>query len=179
MKIYQNSNFLDLLHSETFWVAVAFLIFVILTFKKIKKALIESLDKRIDEIKKRIDEAKKIKEESESNLKEAKESLKKIINDKKTIINNANQEAVALKKKLLVEEKIYNQRLEKKILERIQQSKNQAIKDIKKLSIETSLKSVEELLKNQKKDSQDNNLLVKSIVNLLKKNKKEKNYKEL
>ena len=83
MELYHNDSFIELLHSETFWVAVAFFIFVILSFKKIKKILIESLDKRIKEIKIRINEAKKIKEEAEINLKEAKKNLKKIIDDKK------------------------------------------------------------------------------------------------
>ena len=54
MELYHNDNFLELLYSETFWVAIAFFIFVVLSFKKAKKVLIESLDKRIEEIKKRI-----------------------------------------------------------------------------------------------------------------------------
>ena len=48
MELYHNDNFLELLHSEAFWVAVAFFIFVLLSFKKAKKVLIESLDKIIE-----------------------------------------------------------------------------------------------------------------------------------
>ena len=121
MELYHNDSFIEVLHDETFWVAVAFFIFVILSFKKIKKILIESLDKRIKEIKIRINEAKKIKEEAEINLKEAKKNLKKIIDDKKRIIEDTNEEAKIIKDKLLNEEKIYNQRLEKKIIDRIEQ----------------------------------------------------------
>ena len=61
MELYHNDNFLELLYSETFWVAIAFFIFVILSFKKAKKVLIESLDKRINEIKKTVNEAKELK----------------------------------------------------------------------------------------------------------------------
>ena len=53
--------------------------------------------------------------------------------DKKRIINEANEEAKNLKDKLLNEEKIYSKRFKKKILDRIEQSKNQTINDIKKL----------------------------------------------
>ena len=172
-------NFLELLHSETFWVAVAFLIFVILSFKKGKKALIESLDKRIEEIRKRIEEARKIKEEAENNLKEAKENLRKIIDDKKKIIKDANEEAVNLKKKLLDEEKIYNERYKKKILDRIEQSKNEAIVDIKKIALEVSIKSILELFKKEKVVNQSDSI-AKSITKLFNEKKnKEKSYKEL
>ena len=85
MAIY-NLNYSNILHSETFWVAVAFIIFVILAYKKTKNILIETLDKRIEEIKKKISETKKIKIEAETNLKEAKVNLEKIINNKKKLL---------------------------------------------------------------------------------------------
>ena len=179
MELYHNDSFIELLHSETFWVAVAFFIFVILSFKKIKKILIESLDKRIKEIKIRINEAKKIKEEAEINLKEEKKNLKKIIDDKKRIIEDTNEEAKILKDKLLNEEKIYNQRFEKKIIDRIEQSKNQAIIDIKKIALEISIKSILELFKKEK-DVNEIDSIAKSVTNLFdNKEKEEKNYKEL
>ena len=172
-------NFLNLLHSETFWVAIAFFIFVILTYKKGKKALIESLDKRIDEIKRRIEEAKKIKEESESNLKDAKESLKKMINDKKKIIKEAKDEAIIMRNKLLNEEKNYNERFIKKNSDRIEQSKNDAISDIKKIALEISVKSILEFYKKEKNLS-ENDSIAKSVTSLFnEKNRKEKSYKEL
>ena len=99
MKVPDNSIISSLLHSESFWVAVAFAIFIALSYKKSKEIIIKSLDKRIEEIKKRIDEAKKLKEEAEINLIEAKKNLKKLINDKEKIIKNSNEEAELIKKK--------------------------------------------------------------------------------
>ena len=179
MELYHNDNFVELLHSEAFWVAIAFFIFVVLSFKKTKKILIESLDKRIEEIKKRINEAKELKTEAENNLNEAKRNLKKMVDDKKRIINEANEEAKNLENKLLNEEKIYSERFKKKILDRIEQSKNQTIHDIKKLALDISIKSIKELL-NAKKEIENDGLISKSITNLFNKSKKEqKNYKEL
>ena len=179
MELYHNDNFLELLHSETFWVAIAFFIFVILSFKKAKKILIESLDKRIEEIKKRINEAKELKIDAENNLNEAKKNLKKMIDDKKRMINEANKEAKNLESRLLNEEKIYSERLKKKIAERIVQSRKQTLNDIKKLALDISIKSIKELL-NAKKEIENDGLISKSITNLFNKSKKEqKNYKEL
>ena len=179
MELYHNDNFLELLHSETFWVAIAFFIFVALSFKKAKKVLIESLDKRIEEIKKRINEAKKLKTEAENNLNEAKKNLKKMIDDKKKIINEANEEAKNLENRLLNEEKIYSERFKKRIDDRIEQSKKQAIDDIKEIALNISIKSIKDLLNNEKKIT-DGQLISKSITNLFYKSKKEqKDYKNL
>ena len=179
MELYHNDNFLELLYSETFWVAIAFLIFVVLSFKKAKKVLIESLDKRIEGIKKIVNEAKELKKEAENNLNEAKKNLKKMIDDKKKIINEANEEAKNLENRLLNEEKIYSERFKKRIDDRIEQSKKQAIDDIKEIALNISIKSIKDLLNNEKKIT-DDQLISKSITNLFYKSKKEqKNYKNL
>ena len=179
MELFHNENFLELLHSETFWVAIAFFIFVVLSFKKAKKVLIESLDKRIDEIKKTVNEAKELKKEAENNLNEAKKNLKKMIDDKKRIINEANEEAKNLENRLLNEEKIYSERFKKRIDDRIEQSKKQAIDDIKEIALDISIKSIKDLLNNEKEIT-DDQLISKSITNLFYKSRKEqKNYKNL
>ena len=161
---------MEILHSESFWVAIAFLIFVILSFKKIKKILIESLDKQINEIKNRIIDIKKIKQEAENNLNEAKKNLKKITNEKKIIINEANKESKILQSKLLNEEKISNERFKKKITDRIEQSRNQGISDLKKNALMVSVKSLLELLKSKKNKNEDD-LIAKSITKLFNKEK--------
>ena len=179
MELYHNHNFLELLHSETFWVAIAFFIFVVLSYKKAKKVLIESLDKRIEGIKKRINEARELKKEAENNLNKAKKNLKKMIDDKKRIINEANEEAKNLENKLLNEEKIYSERFRKRISDRIEQSKKQAIDDIKEIALDISIKSIKDLLNNEK-EIKNAQLISKSITNLFYKSKKEqKNYKNL
>jgi len=179
MELLDNESLKVLLHSESFWVAVAFFIFVVLSFKKTKKILIESLDKRIEEIKKKIGEASELKIEAENNLNEAKKNFKKMIDDKKRIINEANEEAKNLENKLLNEEKIYSERFKKRIADRIEQSKNQTINDIKEIALDISIKSIKDLLNNEKEIKNDQ-LISKSITNLFYKSKKEKkNYKDL
>ena len=173
MEIY-NLNYSNILHSETFWVAVAFIIFVILAYKKTKNILIETLDKRIEEIKKKINDTKKIKIEAETNLKEAKVNLEKIINNKKKIIDDAGNEADMIKDKILKEGELYSNRSKKKILDRIEQTKYQAVTDIRKLALEVSIKSVLDFLKNEN-NKNDTNDIAKSITSLFSK----KNYKEL
>ena len=67
MELLHNEVFLkELLHSESFWVAIAFFIFVILSFKKGKRIILKALDKRIENISKKINEAKKIKKKQKT-----------------------------------------------------------------------------------------------------------------
>ena len=64
--------------------------------------------------------------------------------------------------------------LKKKILDRIEQTKYQAVTDIRKLALEVSIKSVLDFLKNEN-NKNDTNDIAKSITSLFSK----KNYKEL
>ena len=51
-----------------FWVALAFVVFVIAIFNPVRKLLSSSLDTRIKEIKDSIDQAEDLKNETQANL---------------------------------------------------------------------------------------------------------------
>ena len=162
----ESHNLIGILKSESFWVAVAFFIFVALSFKKFKELLLRTLDNRISEVKKKIEEIKKIKEEAENNLLKSKQNLKNIIKEKKNKINLSEEEALIIKKKLLAEEINYKNRLEKKIKDKIEQSKKQTISDIQKIILKISVKSISQFLKSQK-NINETNLVAKSVQQLI------------
>ena len=62
-----------------------------------------------------------------------------------TIIKEAQKESEIIKQTLFDQEKKNNERLNNQIDDRILQSKNQAIKDIKRIALEVSIKSILEL----------------------------------
>ena len=66
---------LNILDDATIWVAISFILFVILIFKPIKSQISDNLDKKINELKAKIDEARKLKEEAESFHKEQENNL--------------------------------------------------------------------------------------------------------
>ena len=55
-----------------FWVLVAFVIFVVITFNPIRKKLSTDLDKKINDIKESIDQAEKLKNDTQQTLSEIK-----------------------------------------------------------------------------------------------------------
>ena len=51
----------ELIHDPTFWVAVAFVIFVVAVFKPIRGAMLGGLDAKIAEIRQEVEEAEKLR----------------------------------------------------------------------------------------------------------------------
>lgn len=172
---------IDLFHSESFWVSVAFFIFIALSFKKGKRLLLTSLDSRIENIVKNINDAKKIRSDAENNLKEVEKNLNQLKTNKKKIIIEAKNESEILKKEILALEKIAIERLHDRLSDRIRQTTNEAITDIKNTSLNIAIKSVKDFLKNQDDGKEKNNLIAESIINLSKdqKEKNKTNYKNL
>ena len=59
---------MELLNDPTFWVAVAFVIFVVLVFKPGRNAIGGALDEKIAQIRNEVDEAQRLREEAQASL---------------------------------------------------------------------------------------------------------------
>ena len=66
----------SVLDDATIWVAICFILFVILIFKPIKSQISDSLDKKIIDLKIKIDEAQKLKNEAEKLYQDQQDNLK-------------------------------------------------------------------------------------------------------
>ena len=86
---------------QAFWVLIAFVIFVSISFRSAKKLIISALDRRTEEIKKRLQEAENIRNEAKEivgvNIKKLETAKKEVA----TILSEANKEAEMQKKKAL------------------------------------------------------------------------------
>tara|TARA_B100000579_G_C22730542_1_gene803982 strand:- start:145 stop:633 length:489 start_codon:yes stop_codon:yes gene_type:complete len=119
-----------LLSDAKFWTAVAFVIFILVTYRPVKKILLKALDEKITSIKNKINDAKKIREDADSllgEIKVKKENIKKEIDEIKKISEN--------KMKMKLEEmqkKLENQLNRKKNLVeiKIKQIEQEAINEI-------------------------------------------------
>ncbi len=74
---------------ESFVIAVCFIIFIYLAYRPVKKAIIASLDARINEIKKKLAKAERLKEEAKNLLDEVEKELDEFEARKKDIITSA------------------------------------------------------------------------------------------
>ena len=132
----------------TFWVAIAFIIFIAgLVYLKVPQKTNSLLNNMIEDIKNELNEAENLKKEAKNLLNENQEKLENAQKEKHQIIKNAQEEG----EKLIIE--INNKFFQtsenrKKITEqKIVQMKEDAIKNIKDASIKIAMESVTRLIK--------------------------------
>ena len=133
----------------TFWVAVSFFIFFGgLIYLKVPHKINTSLSNQISQIKKELDEAEKLKVEAKNLLSDYENKIDKSKKETKEIINLAKNES---EKTILNRTKKFHNLLEerkKSAEQKIHQMKQNALKDIKKISIVIAMEAVENLVKN-------------------------------
>ena len=148
----------------TFWVAISFFIFFgVLIYLKVPQKINNALNGKIDDIKKELDEAEKLKIEAKNLLSDYEKKIDKSKKETKEIINSAKKES---ENNILYKTKKFHQLMEdkrKSTEQKIFQMKQNAIRDIKNVSIKISMETVESLIK----QSIDKNKLEKLYLNSL------------
>jgi len=133
----------------TFWVAVSFFIFVGgLIYLKVPQKVNNSIAAQINKIKKDLEEAEKLKAEAKNLLSDYENKIDKSKKEAQDIINIAKKDS---EKNILDKTKKFHELLEerkKNAEQKIIQMKENALKDIKNISIKVSVEAVEHLIKN-------------------------------
>ena len=148
----------------TFWVAISFLIFVILlVYFKIPSKVKNIIDENINQIKRQVEESEKLKEEAKRQLAE----YEKRIGDSKSQVNKMIREANnQAEKNIIKSNEDFHKLIEirkKSTEEKIKQLKSQAIKDIKNASVNIAFESIEKLLLNSLDKSKLDKIFSQSI----------------
>ena len=132
----------------TFWVAVSFFIFFgILIYLKIPQKINSSLTDQINEIRNELGEAEKLKIEAKTLLSDYENKIDKSKKETKEIINLAKEDS---EKIILEKMEKFHQIMENKkknAEQKIVQMKENALKDIKNISVKVSMEAVEYLIK--------------------------------
>ena len=148
----------------TFWVAISFFIFLGgLIYLKVPQKINNSLINQINEMRKEMDEAEKLKIEAKNLLNNYENKIDKSIIETKKIISTAKKynEKIILEKtkKFYQIMEIRKKNVEQKIL----QMKENALKDIKNISVKISMETVEHLIKNSIDKTKLEKLYAKSL----------------
>ena len=148
----------------TFWVAISFFIFFgILIYLKIPQKINNFLTEKINEIKQELEEAEKLKEEAKNLLGNYENKVAKSQEESKKIIDQAKKES---EKTILEKTKKFHQIIEvrkKNTEQKILQIKENAIKDIKNISVKISIEAIENLIKNSIDKNKLANLYIKNL----------------
>ena len=148
----------------TFWVAVSFFIFFgALIYLKVPGKVNEILANMITDIKKEIDESEKLRAETKNMLDEAQKKLDTADKEVNKILKQAKDDS----EKLVLEmnEKFHNSSEIKKnaTQQKINQMKENAIKDIKNTSIKIALESVKKIISTSVDKTKLDNLFDKNL----------------
>ena len=156
----------------TFWVGISFILFfVLLIYKGVPKLILNQIDQKINELKNKINEAENLKNESENLLSKAQGKLQNSKTENNEILTKAqkisdDEIAIALEKmKASLDNK------EKSAQNKIEQSKNDAIYQVKKVATQVALETVEKILienLDQKKQEEINVSKLKQSIEKLK-----------
>ncbi len=131
----------------TFWVAISFVLFIILIlYKNVPKFVLNQIDIKISELKNKIDEAENLKSSSEKLLSNVQEKLEKSEKDRTEILRKAQK--ISEDEIAITTEKMQRslENKETAAFNKIKQAKNDAISQIKKEATEIAIETVKKVI---------------------------------
>ena len=114
-----DGGFVQVIADPTFWVAVAFLIFVALLLWKVRAPLIGALDSRAAKIKNDLDEAQRLREEAQALLAEYQRKQRDAISETEDMVAHAGEQAKRARQKAEEDLAAALKRREQQALDRI------------------------------------------------------------
>ena len=144
---------------ETAWVAIAFILFIILVWKKGSQAITSLLDNRSLLIKNELYQAKSLKEEALEELRQSLQTQKNISEEADKTLKEAKENA----KRIIEEAKIKSSEIIKRREDQAEQKilalENDAINNIKKITVNIIIES-SKIYINDKIDKEENSKLI-------------------
>lgn len=149
-----------------FWVALAFVLVVILAFKPAARALTGTLDARAAKIRAQIEEARKLREDAQALLAEYQKKQRDAMSEAEKIIAQARAEAARLK--IDAEKDLENAitRRKQQALDRIAQTEAQAVAAVRNTAVEVAMAAAEKLITSSLDPAKKSALADKAISEL-------------
>ena len=147
---------------ETAWVAIAFLLFFVLVWKRGKKAILSLLDERSLLIEKELNEAKSLKEEALEELRLALQNQKNVSDEAENLIKEAKETAKKIQDDANLKSLEMIKRKEEQANQKILSLEAEAIKKIKEITSRIVVESSKTYIKNNLDNKENVNLISKS-----------------
>lgn len=128
------------------WVAVAFVLFVVLAGRAIWRALAKMLDARAARIKAELDEAQRLREEAEALLAEYQRKQRDAKGEAEAIIARARDEATRLRREAEETIRLTLERRERLALESIAQAQEKARADVRNEAVDVAVAAARRIL---------------------------------
>ena len=147
---------------ETAWVAVAFIIFIALIWKKASNAIVSILDNRSLLIHNELNEAKSLKEEALEELRKSLQTQKQVSEEAENIIRDAKETAKKIQEEAYSKSSDLIKRKEEQAKQKIIALETDAIKSIKKITGNVIIESSKIYIEDNIDKKENVNLITKS-----------------
>ena len=134
------------LQDPKFWVAVSFIAFVALGYKKIGTLLVRALDDRSAKIRAELDHARNLREQAEQVLADYKKKQSEYLQEAENMLAKAREDADAFTRQV---EKNLKEALElrmKQSLEKISREEEQAIREVRNHVVDIALSAAHAII---------------------------------
>lgn len=135
-----------MISDPTFWVAVGFVLFLILVGRPIFAKITSALDNRAEEIRSKIEEAKSLREEAQTVLASYQRMQRDAAAEATEIISHAQDEAERLRKS--AEDTLVQtlKRREEAALEKIAAAEARALQDVRDQAVDIAISATEKVV---------------------------------
>ena len=147
---------------ETAWVAIAFVIFIALVWRKASRAITGILDSRSLLIENELKEAKSLKEEALEELRKSLQSQKNISNEAEQIIKDAQDAAKKIREDANVSCSEIIKRREEQAKQKIMALETEAVNNIKKITGSIIIESSKVFIESNLDKKENNNIISES-----------------
>jgi len=152
--------------TREFWVAIAFVIFVIAIFRPIKRALLTALDARAARIKSEIEEATRLREEAKTLLTTYQRKQRDAVKEAADLVTQAKAEAETARRKAAQELSATLARREQMAMDRIAQAEAQALQQVRDAAVDIAAAATRRLMAEHIDGKKAENLIDQALAEL-------------
>ncbi|QEX15527.1 ATP synthase subunit b 1 [Hypericibacter terrae] len=157
---------MEFLHEPEFWVAIAFVIFIVLAGKPIYRAIGKMLDDRAAKIRKDLGEAEKLRNEAEKLLAEYQRRQRQALKEADAILAQAKDEAERIRKSSAANIETALKRRERQALEKIAQAETLAVAEVRNQAVNLAVLGAQKALASGLDPARAGSLIDQSVADL-------------
>ena len=157
---------MELLRDPEFWVLVAFVIVVILAWRKALPGVVRSLDMRAERIKAQLDEAERLRVEAERMLAEYQEKQRQTMRQAEEILAHAQSEAERIGRAAAGELEASMERRTRQSEDRIAQAEAAALVEVRNSAVEVAIEAARRVLRQEVQGAAAERMVEDAIADL-------------
>ncbi len=154
---------------ETFWVAVAFVVFVAAVYRPVARMVSSALDARGEKIREELDEAVRLREEAQALLAGYQRQQSEAATEAGHILKHAREEIERQAKQAAEAVETALERRKRQAMDRIARAEEEAIAEVRGAAVDIAVRATRELLVGQLDDKRRAALIDEAIAGLDKK----------